>query len=170
MRWVACLAIAVLVADIVTKAVAVQALTDREPVRLFGGAVYLVLVRNIGAAFSLASGFTVLLSLVAVAVIAVIVRFARRLRSTGWAVALGLVLGGAGGNLVDRLFREPGPFRGGVIDFVSLFDEAGQVWPVFNLADSALVVGVLLAVVLELTGRRFDGTRGPTPQPDRPER
>jgi signal peptidase II len=81
------------------------------------------------------------------------------LRSLAWGAALGLVLGGAMGNLVDRLFRPPGPFRGEVVDMISLFDPHGQVWPVFNIADSSLVVGVLLAVWLELTGRRRDGTR-----------
>ena len=84
---------------------------------------------------------------------------ALRLRSLPWAVSLGLVLGGALGNLVDRLFRAPGPFVGHVVDMVSLFDDHGGYWPVFNLADSSLVVGVALAVLLELTGRRRDGTR-----------
>jgi signal peptidase II len=84
---------------------------------------------------------------------------ALRLRSVSWAIALGLVLGGALGNLVDRIFRAPGPFVGHVVDMVSLFDDQGRVWPVFNLADSSLVVGVLLAIALEMTGRRRDGTR-----------
>nr|MBA3488740.1 signal peptidase II [Longispora sp. (in: high G+C Gram-positive bacteria)] len=63
------------------------------------------------------------------------------------------------GNLIDRLFRAPGPMRGAVIDFLSLFDPHGGVWPIFNIADSALVIGVCLAVLLELTGRRMDGSR-----------
>ena len=79
--------------------------------------------------------------------------------SLPWAVALGLVLGGTIGNLVDRIFRAPGPFVGHVVDFISVFDASGQGFPVFNLADSALCVGVGLAVLLELTGRRRDGTR-----------
>ena len=84
---------------------------------------------------------------------------ALRLRSLPWAVSLGLVLGGALGNLIDRIFRAPGPFVGHVVDMISLFDPYGQVWPVFNLADSSLVCGVLLAVLLELTGRQRDGRR-----------
>ena len=111
-------------------------LEGREPVELLGGLVYLQLLRNPGAAFSLATGYTWVLTLVAVAVVVVIVRVARRLRSTGWAVALGLVLGGALGNLVDRIFRAPGPLQGHVVDMVSLFAPDGSVWPVFNLADA----------------------------------
>jgi signal peptidase II len=121
--------------------------------------VYLQLVRNPGAAFSLATGYTWLLTIVAIAVVVVIVRVARRLRSTGWAVALGLVLGGALGNLTDRLFRSPGPLQGHVVDVVSLFATDGRVWPVFNLADSCIVSGGVLLVLLALTGRELDGTR-----------
>jgi signal peptidase II len=153
------IAVLVLVADVMTKVVAVARLEGREPVELLGGAVYLVLVRNPGAAFSLATGYTWVLSLVAVAVVVVIVRISRRLRSTGWAVALGLVLGGALGNLADRIFRTPGPLRGHVVDVVSLLAPDGTVWPVFNLADSCIVSGGVLLVLLALTGRELDGTR-----------
>jgi signal peptidase II len=149
----------VLAADVLTKVAAVARLEGVGPVKLLGGAVYLVLVRNPGAAFSLATGYTWVLSLVAVAVVVVIVRIARRLRSTGWAIALGLVLGGALGNLTDRIFREPGPLQGHVVDVVSLFAPDGSVWPVFNLADSSIVTGGVLLVLLALTGRELDGTR-----------
>ena len=118
-----------------------------------------MLVRNPGAAFSLATGYTWVLSLIAVAVVVVIARIARRLRSAGWAVALGLVLGGALGNLMDRIFRAPGPLQGHVVDVVSLFAPDGSVWPVFNLADSSIVTGGVLLVLLALTGRELDGTR-----------
>lgn len=143
-RLLGLIAASVLVADVVTKIVGVALLEGRAPVELLGGAVYLVLVRNPGAAFSLATGYTWVLTLVAIAVVVVIVRIARRLRSTGWAVALGLVLGGALGNLSDRLFRSPGPLQGHVVDTVSLFAPDGSVWPVFNLADSAITCGCLL--------------------------
>ena len=116
-----------------------------------------------GAAFSLATGYTWLLTLIAIAVVVVIVRVARRLRSTGWAVALGLVLGGALGNLTDRIFRAPGPLRGHVVDIVSLFAPDGSVWPVFNVADSAIVCGGVLLVLLALLGRELDGTRTARP-------
>jgi signal peptidase II len=153
------IAVVVLAVDIVTKVVAVAQLEGREPVEILGGLVYLQLVRNPGAAFSFATGYTWVLTIVAIVVVGVIVRVARRLRSTGWAVALGLVLGGALGNLTDRLFRSPGPLHGHVVDVVSLFAPDGRVWPVFNLADSSIVSGGVLLVLLALLGRELDGTR-----------
>jgi signal peptidase II len=153
------IAVAVLALDVVTKVVAVAQLEDRAPVEILDGLVYLQLVRNPGAAFSLATGYTWVLTIVAIAVVVVIVRVARRLRSTGWAVALGLVLGGALGNLTDRLFRSPGPLHGHVVDIVSLLAPDGRVWPVFNLADSSIVSGGVLLVLLALLGRELDGTR-----------
>src|ERR687894_1092354 len=158
-RVLSLIAVAVLALDIVTKVVAVAQLEDRAPVEILGGLVYLQLVRNPGAAFSLATGYTWVLTIVAIAVVVVIVRVARRLRSTGWAVALGLVLGGALGNLSDRMFRSPGPLQGHVVDTVSLFAPDGSVWPVFNLADSAIVSGGALLVLLALLGRELDAPR-----------
>lgn len=155
----AALAVAVLAADVVTKTLAVAYLSGEPAVRLLGGSVYLVLFRNPGAAFSLATGMTWVLSLVALGVVVVILRAASRLRSAGWAVALGLLLGGALGNLGDRLFRTPGPLRGYVVDFVSLFANDGSVWPVFNIADASICVGAALLVLLALTGRELDGSR-----------
>jgi signal peptidase II len=154
------LAAAVLALDISTKLLVVALLSDRAPLRLLGGALYLTEARNTGAAFSFAEGATVVFSLIAVAVAVVIARSARRLFSTGWAVALALVLGGAVGNLIDRIFRDPGFLRGGVVDFVSLFDPYGQVWPIFNVADSAIVCGGVLGAVLAFRGIEFDGGRG----------
>lgn len=159
MWLLAVLAPAILAADIVTKVVAVAQLEGRPPVALFGGLVYLQLLRNPGAAFSLATGYTWILAIVAIAVVVIILRVARRLRSTGWAIALGLVLGGALGNLTDRVFRSPGPLQGHVVDMVSLFAPNGSVWPVFNLADSSIVCGGILLVLLALLGRELDGTR-----------
>jgi signal peptidase II len=161
---------AVLLADILTKQWAVSALTDGEQVRVLGGVLYLDLIRNSGAAFSLGTGYTFIFPVITIAVVGWIAWAARRLRSVPWAVALGFVLGGALGNLTDRIFRSPGPMVGHVIDFLSLFAPRGEVWPVFNVADSALCVGVTLAVLLELTGRRLDGTRTRTrDQPDVPD-
>lgn len=151
--------------DQVTKHLALAALDDRDPLRLLGGAVYLTVTRNGGAAFSLGSDYTFLFPLITLAVICWIAAMALRLRSVPWAVALGLVLGGALGNLGDRLFRAPGPFVGHVVDMVSLFHPRGQVWPVFNVADSCLMIGVALAVGLELTGRQRDGGRLRKPAP-----
>jgi signal peptidase II len=152
-------AVAVVAADLVTKLLVVSKLQDNEPIRLLGGLFYLIHTRNTGAAFSLASGFTIALTMIAVGVIVFILYLSRRLYSVGWAVALGMVLGGAAGNLVDRIFRAPGPLRGGVVDFIALLDPVHPAFPVFNVADSSLCIGVALAVLLELRGRSIDGTR-----------
>ncbi|MEV4467152.1 signal peptidase II [Micromonospora echinofusca] len=160
------LALTVLAADALTKHLALDALEDREPVRLLGGAVYLSLTRNSGAAWSIGADHTWVFPLITLGVVGWIVWMALRLRSLPWAISLGLVLGGALGNFVDRVFRAPGWFVGHVVDMVSVFAPYGRVFPVFNLADSALVCGVLLALLLELTGRQRDGSRighgGPT--------
>lgn len=161
-RLLGLIAVLVLAADIVTKVIGVATLEGRAPVEILGGLVHLQLIRNPGAAFSLATGYTWVLSLIAIAVVVVIIRVSRKLASTGWAVALGLVLGGALGNLVDRIFRAPGPLRGHVVDVVSLFAPDGRVWPVFNLADAAIVSGGVVLVLLALTGREMDGTRTPS--------
>jgi len=158
----ALVAVVTLAADIASKVSVVAALQGHEPVRLAGGGLYLVLYRNPGAAFSLATGMTWLLTLVAIGVVVAIVRLAPRMRSAGWAVGLGMILGGAAGNLGDRLFRAPGPLRGHVVDFLSLFAPDGGVWPVFNLADSAICIGGALLVLLAVLGHDYDGRR---PQP-----
>jgi len=152
-----------LLLDVLSKILAVMILEGHPPVELLGGGLYLVVYRNSGAAFSMATGLTWLLTLIALGVVVVIVRLAPRLRSAGWAFGLGLVLGGALGNLVDRLLRAPGPLRGHVVDFLSLLAPDGSVWPVFNLADSAIVCGGAVLVLLAATGRDFDGTRGNRP-------
>jgi signal peptidase II len=148
--------------DQLTKHLATEQLDPAEPVRVLGGLIYLSLVRNGGAAFSLGSGYTWVFPLITLGVVVWIGWMTRRLRSVPWAVSLGLVLGGALGNLGDRLFRAPGPFLGHVVDMVSLFAPFGQRFAVFNVADSCLTVGVVLAVLLELTGRQRDGGRTST--------
>ncbi len=158
-RLLLLLGLVVLALDLGTKLLVVATIERGADIRLLGGALYLTHTRNTGAAFSFAEGFTVVFTLIAIAVAVVIVRTARRLFSTGWAVALGLVLGGAVGNLVDRVFREPGFLRGGVVDFISVFAPDGEVYPVFNIADAGIVCGGVLGVVLALRGIEFDGTR-----------
>lgn len=150
-------ALLALALDVVSKILVVAELSGRVPTRLLGGVVYLDVTRNSGAAFSLGTGFTVILTAVAVAVVLIILRTASRMRSVGWAVALGLVLGGALGNLADRLFRAPGVGRGHVVDFISVFGPNGSHWPIFNAADSAIVCGAVLAAVLALRGTELDG-------------
>ena len=145
---------AVLATDLLTKILAVANIEPGRPVWLIGDLVSLRLVRNPGAAFSMATGMTWLLTLVAVGVVIGVVRIGRTLRSPWWALGLGLVLGGALGNLVDRFFRAPGVMQGHVVDFVSV-----GWWPVFNVADSGIVCGAILLVVLTLIGLEPDGTR-----------
>ncbi len=145
--------------DLITKQLATRFLDPDEPVKLLGGAVYLSLTRNPGAAFSLLRDFTFIFPIIAVVVIVWIGWMARTLRSLPWGIALGLILGGALGNLIDRIFRAPGVFHGHVVDFFSLFDPHGRVFAIFNVADMALTFGVVLAVLLELLGRQRDGTR-----------
>lgn len=157
-RLLSAVTVAVLAVDLLTKVAVVAVIDPRRPVRIPGGFLELRLLRNPGAAFSLATGMTWLLSLVAVAVVVVIVRMARRLRSPGWATGLGLVLGGALGNLVDRVFRSPGPLQGHVIDFVALVHDGRSIWPVFNLADPSIVTGGALLVLMAFLGREPDGT------------
>jgi signal peptidase II len=140
--------------DVVSKIVVVEDLTDHQPISMLGGLVTLRLTRNPGAAFSTATGYTVLLTLVAIGVVICVTRLAARLGSTVWAVALGLLLGGALGNLTDRIFRSPGPLRGHVVDFLEL-----PHWPIFNLADSAIVLGAVLITLQSLRGVHLDGGR-----------
>ena len=155
----AAVAVAVLILDIVSKAIVVAKLQNHPPVRLLGGAIYLVETRNSGAAFSVGTGATIVLTVIALAVVVVILRTARRMRSIGWAVALGLILGGALGNIVDRLFRAPAVGRGHVVDWISLFSNDGSRFAIFNLADSAITCGAVLAAILALRGVDLDGTR-----------
>jgi len=147
-------ALLVLALDIVTKITVVAKLSHRPPIRLLGGFLHLLVDRNPGAAFSIGIGLTAVYTVIAILVIVVILRTARRIRSGYWALTLGLLLGGATGNLVDRIFRGPGPFRGFVVDWIQI-----PHWPVFNLADSAIVCGGILAVLLSARGIRLDGQR-----------
>ncbi len=147
-------AVAVYVADVISKAIVVATLKPSQPVWLISGLLDLNLTRNSGAAFSFGTGQTVAFTAIAIGVIIFILRTSRRLRSLPWAVTLGLLLGGAAGNLTDRLLRAPGVFRGDVVDWIQL-----PHWPVFNVADSCIVCGGVLAVVLAARGIRLDGTR-----------
>jgi signal peptidase II len=149
-------AAAVLAADEVSKSLVLDNLPPRQQVRLPGGLITLKLLLNPGAAFSVGTSYTAVIALIACAAVVFIVRTARRLRSTGWSVALGLVLGGALGNLSDRLFRSPGPLRGSVVDWINL---AHFPWT-FNLADAAITCGGVLIAVLALRGAGIEGTAG----------
>ena len=141
----------VLMADVVTKVLAVKMLTPGQPVPIIGDTVTWTLVRNSGAAFSMATSYTWVLTLIASSVVLGIIWMSRRLVSPWWAVGLGMILGGALGNLVDRFFRAPGHLQGHVVDFLSI-----GWWPVFNVADPAVVGGAILLVALSVFGFDFD--------------
>ncbi len=129
--------------DLATKIWAVNNLSFKSNIKVIGELFQLTLVRNPGAAFSFATGATVFLSLFSLIVMIAILYYSPKITSRGWAVVLGLVLGGILGNLVDRIFREPGVLRGHVIDWLQIPN-----FPVFNIADSAIVFAALISMVL----------------------
>ncbi|MGH3196528.1 MAG: signal peptidase II [Streptosporangiaceae bacterium] len=146
-------AIAVLTADAISKALVLGQLPGHPPVRLADGLLTLDLTFNAGAAFGVGTSYTVVIALIVCGVIVYIIRAARRLRSLAWTIALGLLLGGAMGNLGDRLFRAPGPLRGRVVDWINL---PHFPWT-FNLADASITCAAVLIAGLALRGVRIDG-------------
>lgn len=139
--------------DLLSKIWVVTSLENHAPIDVFGHYLRLDAIRNAGAAFGLGQGMTIVFTVIALGVIVVIARLSRRLYSLPWAIALGLLLGGAFGNLTDRVFRAPGGFQGRVVDFISPAHFA-----VFNLADSAICCGGALIVLLSFRGVDPDGT------------
>ena len=141
-----------LAADQITKAIALGALDDGRSRPVIDGVLHWTLQRNPGAAFGIFQRAPVLFTVLAIGIVIFILAIAPRVKDVLNAVALGLVLGGALGNLTDRLFRPPGPFRGRVIDFIDF-----RIWPTFNLADVAVVVGAgLLAIASFRADRRAE--------------
>ncbi len=149
-RWglVGAIVVGVIALDQATKAWAVSALPG-DPRSIVGATVELRLARNAGSAFSLFQTVTPLLAVLAVGVALVLVRTLHRTYEPTVLVALALVLGGALGNLADRLFRSPGWLRGAVVDFVRL-----DGWPTFNVADAAITIGAVILVAWSLLGGR----------------
>ena len=147
-------AVPVYVLDQLTKAWATANLQPDQPREVIGSVLRLNLIRNSGAAFSIGTGATWVLTTIACSVVVFVVITARRLGSRGWALALGLLLAGSLGNLTDRMFRAPGPGRGEVVDFLQL-----PHYPIFNVADSAIVSAAVLIAVLAFRGVGIDGTR-----------
>ena len=147
-------AVLVYIVDQWTKAWVTANLQPDQPRELLGTVLQLNLTRNAGAAFSILTGSTWILTVIACSVVVFIVFTARRLGSRGWAFALGLLLGGSLGNLTDRMFRAPGPGRGHVVDFLQLPN-----FPIFNIGDSAIVTAAALIALLAFRGINVDGTR-----------
>ena len=144
----------VVTADAVSKALVLRELPARPPVRLLDGLLTLRLTVNPGAAFGVGTSYTAVIAVIACGVIVYVIRMAARLRSLSWTIGLGLLLGGAAGNLGDRLFRAPGPLRGSVVDWLNL---PHFPWT-FNLADAAITCAAVLIAILALCGVRIDGT------------
>ena len=140
--------------DQITKTLAMAHLSDGHVVHVVGDLLRLDLVRNAGAAFSTGTSYTVVLTCVAIVAALVVLWFARRLASTGWAIGLGFLLAGILGNLTDRLIRDPAPLRGHVVDFLQL-----PHWPIFNVADMCINVAAVVIIVQALRGVGVSGTR-----------
>jgi len=135
-----------LLLDQLTKLLAVRNLDPLDPPVLLGGLVTLRLIRNPGAAFSLGENFTIVFALLAAAVLTfILVRLAPRINHPGWAVALGLLVAGVAGNLMDRIFREPGFLHGHVVDFIQL-----PHFAIFNVADMFITAAAVLVIWLSL--------------------
>jgi signal peptidase II len=149
--------------DQATKAIVAATEEGKPPIQIIGRVLTIDVSRNSGAAFSFAPAATILFSCLAVAIAVVIARQARRLSSVAWAIALGLLLAGAIGNLCDRLFRTPGFGRGAVVDFIDL-----QHFATFNVADSCLTVGVVLGLLLSLRGIPMASPAQPETGPPEP--
>ncbi len=149
-----------LAVDVGTKILAVRELADRDPVEVLGPVLKLTLVRNPGAAFGSGAGLTPFITAFAILALVVALVVARRAVTAAWAWAMGLLLAGIGGNLIDRMFREPGPLRGKVIDFLQLPN-----WPVFNVADICINVAAGLIILQSFRGVPMAGR--PAPEKDR---
>lgn len=144
----------ILFLDQLTKALALQHLTPGEPVNVIGTFLKFNLIRNSGAAFSLGEGYTPYISAIQIIVALGVIYLSRKLGSAGWAVAFGFLFGGAVGNIIDRIFREPSPFHGHVVDFLQT-----PHWAIFNVADMAVTSAAALLVIQTLRGIRLDGTK-----------
>lgn len=157
--WTALVWAVVYALDQVTKVLAVANLVEEgDPQPLVGDLLQLHLIRNPGAAFGFATGFTWIFTVLAAVVVVVVVRMSRKLRSLPWALAFGFLLAGATGNLTDRLLREPGFARGHVVDFLQL-----PHWPIFNVADASICTAAVLIAVLAVRGTGLDGRRETRP-------
>jgi signal peptidase II len=152
-KWLAVIALIVFALDYLTKLLAIHYLSD-QPKNIIGSLLQFRLVYNSGAAFSFASSGTIFLSSFSIIVAAAIFYFGRTVKSTPWALALGLVLGGIFGNLTDRIFRSPGGLQGEVVDWIQV-----PHWPVFNIADSAVVCGAILITILNWKNIEFSKSK-----------
>jgi signal peptidase II len=146
-------AVAAYALDLGSKQWALSALADGD-IAVLGDWFTLHLTFNPGAAFSTGTGFTIVFTVLAMVAVCVVLWLSRRVRTTGWALALGFLLGGVSGNLTDRLVRDPEPLHGHVVDFLML-----PSWPVFNVADMCINIAAGLIILQTFRGIRLDGSR-----------
>ncbi|MFL6060891.1 MAG: signal peptidase II [Marmoricola sp.] len=142
--------------DLGSKILVVHQLTGHAPVDVVGSLLRLNLTRNAGAAFSTGTSVTPVITVFAIVALVAVLILARRTGDLVWAWAMGLLLAGIGGNLTDRLFRDPGPLRGHVVDFLEL-----PHWPVFNVADVCITAAAVLIVVQAARNIPLAGPAGP---------
>lgn len=154
-RWAefAAVAVPLLVIDQLTKLWAVATLVPGQSQELVGSVLQLNIIRNPGAAFSAGTGYTWIFTTLSIVATIGVLWFARRVRHRGWAFALGILVAGISGNLIDRLAREPGFYLGHVVDFLQLPN-----WPIFNVADMCINVAAVMIVVLTFKGIGLDGS------------
>ena len=146
--------------DWLAKQWALSNLDPSTPIQLIPGQLYLHLIRNPGAAFSMGENFTVALTCLAIAALGFLLFWmVPRVKHPGWAVATGLLIAGVSGNLADRLTRAPGAFHGHVIDFFQV-----PWFAVFNVADiwitfaAVTVIWLTLITQVSLTGEPVERT------------
>ena len=150
------IAIGVIVLDLITKVLAVRYLENRPNIVLIpaifgenaGPLLQFTFFRNPGAAFSLGSSTTWVFTILAFVIAFYIYRTGKKVVRLSWAICLGAMLGGAIGNLIDRLFRSPGVFRGAVVDFIQI-----PYWAVFNIADMGVSISAVVIAVMALFGK-----------------
>jgi signal peptidase II len=140
-------ALVVISIDLATKAWAVARLENQSDIKVIGEILKFSFVRNPGAAFSFGTSVTWVFTLIAIAVSIAILVISKNVTNKPWAIALGGLLGGAVGNLIDRIFRSPEVFHGHVVDFISVPN-----YPMFNISDSAVVLSALAMVILSFRG------------------
>ena len=152
-------ALIIIALDLATKIWAVARLENQPEIKVIGEFLKFSFTRNPGAAFSFGTGITWVFTLIAIAVSTAILLMSKTVTNKSWAIALGGLLGGAVGNLIDRIFRSPEVFQGHVVDFISLPN-----YPMFNISDSAVVLSAIAMVILSLRGIEY---KEPDVQPEK---
>jgi len=154
-------ALIIIALDLATKIWAVARLENQPEIKVIGEFLKFSFTRNPGAAFSFGTGITWVFTLIAIAVSSAILLMSKTVTNKAWAIALGGLLGGAVGNLIDRIFRSPEVFQGHVVDFISLPN-----YPMFNISDSAVVLSAIAMVILSLRGVEYKTTDAQPTQSD----